>query len=72
MKQTKNLLAAGTILLLLVATFMRITGIAVLAKDGGKFSPSHYSAVSAGSVFFCAILTGAVWCFVVWLDRRGS
>jgi len=72
MKVVKNLLAASTILLLLVASYMRLTETVVKGTySTGRKSPVLHTGFDSGnSVFLCAMLTGAVWCLVVWADRQ--
>ena len=72
MKPTKNTLGVATLLLLLAATLMRITGTSFIARDAGKFRPMRYSAISATSIFACAIATGITWCILLWIDRQRS
>jgi len=74
MRVAKNLLAATTLLLLLVASYMRLTETVVKTRYStgrtGTFWHTGYD--SGNSVFLCAILTGIVWCLVSWIDRQRS
>lgn len=72
MKVVKNLLAASTILLLLVASYMRLTDTVVKGRysTGRSHLIWHTGFDSGNSVFLCALLTGAVWGLVVWADRQ--
>jgi hypothetical protein len=73
MKIAKNLLAATTLLLLLVATYMRITESVVtsryIARRGGPWVTRYES---ANSIFLCALLTGILWFLIFWMDRQRS
>jgi hypothetical protein len=74
MKIAKNVLAATTLLLLLSASYMRLTGTVVKARySSGRTSASWHTGYDSGnSVFLCAILTGTVWCLVFWMGRQRS
>ena len=74
MRDAKNLLAATTLLLLCVASYMRLTETVVKARYSTGKGASHWHTGydSANSIFLCAILTGAVWCFVFWMSRQRS
>jgi len=74
MRIALNLLAATTLLLLLVASYMRLSGTVVRARysTGRNGNHWHTGYDSAGSVFLCALLTGAVWCLVFWMSRQRS
>jgi hypothetical protein len=74
MRIAKNLLATTTLLLLFVASYMRLTETVIKARysTGRTGATWHTGYDSGNSVFFCAILTGAVWCLVFWMDRRRS
>jgi hypothetical protein len=74
MRVAKNLLAGTTLLLLLVATYLRVTDTVIKARytTGRTGATWHTGYDSGNSVFLCAILTGAVWCFVLWISRQRS
>jgi hypothetical protein len=74
MRVAKNLLAATTLLLLFVASYMRLTETVVKARysTGRTGATWHTGYDSGNSVFLCAILTGAVWCLVFWMGRQRS
>jgi hypothetical protein len=74
MRVTKNLLAATALLLLFVASYMRLTETVVKARYSTGKGASHWHTGydSANSIFLCAILTGAVWCLVFWMSRQRS
>ena len=74
MRVVKNLLAFTTLLLLFVASYMRLTEKVVKARyTVGKTGTRWHTGYDSGnSVFLCAILTGAVWCFVFWQGRQRS
>jgi len=72
MRVTKNLLAATTILLLVVASYMRLTDTVVKGGYGRGRNNWRTGFDSGDSVFICAMLTGAVWCLVLWMDRQRS
>lgn len=75
MRVAKNLLAATTLLLLFVASYMRLTETVIKARysTGRRGGTTWHTGYESGnSVFLCAMLTGAVWCLVLWMDRQRS
>jgi hypothetical protein len=74
MRVAKNLLAAITLLLLIVASYMRLSGTVVKAKYSTSKGGSHWHTGydSANSIFLCSILTGALWCLVFWMSCQKS
>ena len=72
MRVAQNLLAATTLLLLFVASYMRLTETVVKARYSTGKGASHWHTGydSGNSVFLCAILTGVVWCLVFWMGRQ--
>jgi hypothetical protein len=74
MNVAKNLLAATTLLLLAVASYMRLTETVIEGRySTGKGANHWHTGYDSGnSVFLCAMLTGAVWCLVSWMDRQRS
>lgn len=74
MKVVQNLLAATTLLLLFVASYMRFTATVVTSSYSTGKSSTHWhtGTDSAGSVFLCALLTGVVWGLVFWMNRQRS
>ena len=74
MRIVKNLLAATMLLLLFVASYMRLTDKVVASRYSGGKGSSHWHTGydSANSIFLCAILTGAAWCLVFWMSRQRS
>jgi|GEM_PF-2123814 len=72
MKVAKNLLAATTLLLLIVASYMRLTKTVVKSRysTGRAGTIWHTGYDSGNSIFLCAILTGVVWCMVFWMSRQ--
>jgi len=74
MRIAKNLLATTTLLLLLFASYMRLTGTVVKARysTGRAGATWHTGYDSGNSVFLCAILTGTVCCLVFWMGRQRS
>ena len=72
MRVTKNLLASTSILLLAVASYLRLTDTVIKGRYNSGRNNWHTGFDSGNSVFFCALLTGAVWCLVVWMDRQRS
>lgn len=72
MRVTKNLLAGTTLLLLVVASYMRLTDTVVKGEYSSGRNNWHTGFDSGNSVFICAMLTGAVWCLVVWMGRQRS
>lgn len=73
-KVVQNLLAATTLLLLCVASYMRLERTTVSAQyvtGRGKLT-WHTLYDSANSVFLCAILVGVVWGVVFWMGRQRS
>lgn len=74
MKGVLNLFAGATILLLLVATYMRLAGTVVSSKvrNGRSSTHWHLGYDSADSVFLCALIVGAAWCLLFWMSRQRS
>jgi hypothetical protein len=74
MRVAKSLLAATTLLLLFVASYMRLSGTVVKARYSTGKGASHWHTGydSANSILLCAILTGALWCLVFWMSRQRS
>ncbi len=73
MKDLQNLFAFATLLLLAVATYMRLAGTVISSKYGTKGSSQlHTGYDSADSVFLCALLVGVFWCLVFWMNRQRS
>ena len=70
MKSPKYILAACSILLAIIAIYLKITNLTVAGYMGRSRYTSEYTVISGnGALFLAAVMAGA-WCFLDWKEKR--
>jgi hypothetical protein len=70
LKSPKIIVAIGTIFLVLIAIYLKITDSSVSGSYVGKYGGWQNSTVSANAVFFFAAVMAGIWWAIVWSEKK--